>query len=106
MSAWGELPRTQAELFSTDGRFLTRVDFYWPDLGVVGEADGREKYTDQELWREKRRQEALTDRGVVLARWGWSEARRPALLRATLLRAFHRAGQLRSAGIPANVCAA
>lgn len=92
-------PHTQVELLSKDGRFLARVDFYWPDLGVAGEADGREKYTGQELWREKRRQEALTDRGVVVQRWGWSEARRPAVLQANLLRAFHRAGQLRAAGI-------
>jgi hypothetical protein len=96
-------PLTQVELCTTSGHFLARVDFYWPELGVAGEADGREKYTDQELWREKRRQETLTDRGVVVERWGWSVARSPDVLQAALLRAFRRATQLRSAGIPINV---
>lgn len=34
-------PRTQVGLYTSDGQFLARVDFYWQELGVVGEADGR-----------------------------------------------------------------
>ncbi len=96
-------PRLQARLHALDGRFLARVDFYWPELGVVGEADGRGKYTDDELWNEKARQERLTDRGLVVERWGWSVARRPAVLQARLQQAFRRAVMLRSAGITADV---
>jgi hypothetical protein len=99
MVALGALPRSQVEVFSTDGRFIARVDFYWDNLGLVGEADGREKYTDDQLWQEKLRQEALTDRGLVVERWGWSVARRPHLLEAKLAQAFRRAAMLRSAGI-------
>ena len=96
-------PRTQVELSTGDGRFIARVDFYWPGLGVVGEADGREKYTGNELWNEKLRQERLTDRGLVVERWGWPIARQPAVLQARLQRAFRRAAMLRSAGIPVDV---
>ncbi len=96
-------PHTQIPLHTHHGRFLARVDFYWPGLGVVGEADGRVKYTDDELWNEKLRQESLTDRGLVVERWGWSVARQPAVLQARLQRAFRRATMLRSAGIPVEV---
>jgi hypothetical protein len=99
-------PRLQAELRGVDGRFLARVDFYWPDLGVVGEADGRQKYTDDALWQEKLRQEALSDRGLVIERWGWSVARRSAVLRERLERAFRRAALLRDAGVPITVLSA
>lgn len=99
-------PRLQAELRGLDGRFLARVDFYWEALGVVGEADGRQKYTDDALWQEKLRQDALSDRGLVIERWGWSAARRPAVLRARLEQAFRRAALLRAAGITAAVLTA
>jgi Transcriptional regulator, AbiEi antitoxin len=102
MVSLGPLPKSQVEVFSTDGRFIARVDFYWDTLGVVGEADGRQKYTDDALWREKLRQDALTDRGLVVERWGWSVARRPHVLRARLQQAFRRAALLRSAGIQIN----
>ena len=92
-------PRTQVNLHSRTGAFLARVDFYWDDLGVVGEADGRSKYTDDELWREKVRQDALVDHGLVVERWGWLTARQPARLHATIQRAFQRARRLRQAGI-------
>ncbi|HET6967649.1 MAG TPA: hypothetical protein VFI44_05200 [Ornithinibacter sp.] len=41
-----ELPRwiPQVVVHDTHDRFLGRVDGYWPDLGVVAEADGRGKY--------------------------------------------------------------
>jgi len=96
-------PKTQAGLYTSYGQFLARVDFYWPELGVVGEADGRSKYTDDELWNEKLRQDRLADCGLVVERWGWSIARQPALLQARLRQAFRRAGLLRSAGIAADV---
>lgn len=36
-----------------------RVDFYWPKYGLVLEADGRGKYTDDALWDEKKREARL-----------------------------------------------
>jgi len=93
-------PGTQVVIRTMHGRFLARVDFYWPEFGLVGEADGRLKYTDDELWREKERQDALAEHGLVTVRWGWSIARRPAALRARLQEGMRRAGLLRAAGIP------
>jgi hypothetical protein len=47
-----------------------RVDFLWPDRGVVGEADGWDKYAAMEdLRAEKRREDALRDAGFVVVRW-------------------------------------
>jgi hypothetical protein len=92
-------PELQANIFSDGDRFIGRADFYWEALGVVGEADGRTKYADDALWREKMREDALTDLGLVVVRWGWSEARRPADLTSRLRRAFAKAELLRSAGV-------
>lgn len=41
-----ELPRwlPQVNVYDAHDRFLGRVDGYWPELGVVAEADGRGKY--------------------------------------------------------------
>jgi hypothetical protein len=93
-------PRPQVTLYSPAGNFLARVDFYWDGLGVVGEADGQQKYSDGELWSEKLRQDRLTDHGLVVCRWGWSVARQPGVLRYRLEQAFGRAAALRAAGIP------
>jgi hypothetical protein len=51
-----------------------RVDLDWGPLLVVGEVDGRVKYTDREvLWAEKQRQEGLEESRIVL-RWSWRQA--------------------------------
>lgn len=79
-----------------------RVDFCWSEHGVVGEADGRQKYADGDLGapdnalrREKQRQERLEDLGLVVFRFGWVEAvHRPHLLVAKAERAFARAALL------------
>jgi hypothetical protein len=88
-------PRTQVTLRAPTGQFLGRVDFYWDELKVVGEADGRLKYTGEELWNEKLRQDRLTEHGFIVVRWGWAEANNPPLLQAKVSRALNRARQLR-----------
>jgi hypothetical protein len=48
-------PELQVEITDENGMFIARPDFVWADLGVVGEADGRIKYSDgrgQTLWDE------------------------------------------------------
>lgn len=66
------------------GRRIARVDNLWPELGVVGEADGKGKYGgkgkyDKEatpsevIWREKRRHEWIEEIGFEVARWGTAE---------------------------------
>ncbi len=63
------VPDLQRELVIFDGRRV-RVDFYWEDLGVVGEFDDNEKYTGpRDLINEKRREDGLRDLGLEVVRW-------------------------------------
>lgn len=77
-------PVLQHELTLPSGR-RRRLDFYWPDLLLGGEFDGRLKYaTDPEEahWQEKLRANEVFDAGVTLVRWGWLDvAQRTPFLR-------------------------
>jgi hypothetical protein len=99
-------PRTQVNLHTSTGQFVARVDFYWDELGLVGEADGRGKYTDDALWQEKLRQDRLAELGLLVVRWGWTEANNPAVLLRKLDQAIRRGRQLRTAGISVAAIAA
>lgn len=87
------MPRPQLQTEFTDARgFVARVDFYWPRLGLVGEADGRLKYAVPEgssgqeavdsLLREKQRELRLRRCAEVrdVLRWTWDDAIAPARL--------------------------
>lgn len=85
----------QTTLTDQRGVFLARTDFYWPEYGVVGEADGMAKYdTVQSLVAEKMRQERLEDAGAVVVRWGWQDLDDMPRLRARLERAFARGSRI------------
>lgn len=91
-------PVLQQEFDTDVGRF--RVDFWWPEHGVVGEFDGRAKYADHDaLWDEKLREDALRRHPEVraVARWTMREAVSPAALAHVLLRAG--VPVLRAAGV-------
>jgi hypothetical protein len=89
-------PQLQVELGDGRGRFLARVDFYWPEFGVVGEADGNVKYArSPALIAERRRQAALEDLGLVVVRWEWAELSRFDVVVRRLRAAFGR-------GVPAG----
>ncbi len=81
----------------------SRLDFYWDEFGVGGEADGRAKYRvdPQERDREKQRQEFLEDDNMVFVRWGWDLPwRAPRLFRTRVQNALER-GRLRDrSGLP------
>jgi hypothetical protein len=69
-----------------------RLDFWWEELGIAGEADGDVKYAGRDaidVLRDRRDRDArLLDRGVsATAHWGWHDARRVTPLRAALLAA-------------------
>ena len=74
------------------GRFLGRVDFYWDEFGVVGEADGLGKYDRgaAALRDEKVRQGEMEDAGLIFVRWGWTDLRPFAPTAARLRAAFVR----------------
>jgi hypothetical protein len=92
-------PELQVPLFSGTGSFIARVDFFWRAAGLVGEADGRAKYTGDELYREKQRQDALVAAGYLVTRWDWATAMRPSQLRAQLEAQLEQARRLRAAGL-------
>lgn len=84
-------PRPQAWILDHHGRIVGRADFYWEKFGVVGEVDGRSKYTARDiLINEKARQEDFEDLGLVVTRWGMAEVRSPIRLERKLQRAFER----------------
>jgi len=62
-----------------NGRDGVRSDFVWEAYRLVGEADGRVKYTDPRddpgvtLVREKTRQLRIEERGFVVVRWTGAE---------------------------------
>ncbi len=87
-------PELRPVILDALGRIIARVDFYW-DEGVVGEADGTEKYDQgfDAVRREKLRQERLEDVGLVVVRWGWGDLDRMDILEKRLRAAFARAGR-------------
>lgn len=95
---WLQLPAPDLQSLVLDryGYPAGRLDFYWDESGVAGEADGRSKYDARDvLTSEKERQERLEDHGLVVVRWGWTDVTdRPHLLGARLRSAFTR-GALR-----------
>jgi predicted transcriptional regulator of viral defense system len=58
-------------------------DFWWEDIRLAGEFDGRVKYTDpkythgrtaeQVVWDEKRRQNVMNEGISAVARWDWED---------------------------------
>lgn len=82
-------PILQAEFPRSPGRSW-RVDFWWPDYGVIGEFDGASKYfgaaAESALLAEKRREDDLRSQVRVLVRWGWDTAASPVALAGLLAR--------------------
>ena len=84
MARWGcPPPSPQVEILSPEGELLARVDCLWAEHGIVGEADGVQKYllngaTDQAvraaLAKEARREARLVDHGLAVIRWTPREA--------------------------------
>ncbi|WP_067849205.1 hypothetical protein [Nocardia lijiangensis] len=75
-------PELQARIITPDGMVIARVDFLFPELGVIGEFDGLMKYraahrgphtADDVVVAEKVREDALRARGWLVIRWTWAE---------------------------------
>ncbi len=101
-------PEPQKVILDEWGREVGRVDFYWDEFGVVGEADGKGKYLaadgrwDTEArWKEKVREESLRSLGLEVVRWNWGHAwRRPDILRQLVARALKMGRARQLAGLP------
>lgn len=77
-----QVPKLQYEiLLPGGGRF--RTDFCWEDAGIVGEFDGRQKYTRARdfsggtatdvVLHERRRERDIEQQGHGMVRWGWDD---------------------------------
>jgi hypothetical protein len=81
------MPQVQAKIRTASGSPLGRVDFLWPDVGLVGEFDGMAKYREKELrgdrtidevvMAEKSREDALRAQGLLVVRWTWPDLDQP-----------------------------
>jgi len=87
------MPQLQTALYGATGlRYFG--DFYWPSLRLIGEFDGKAKYSDpvflhgrtpeQALLDEKSREDDLRAAGYRFCRWGWDVALSPIRLGALL----------------------
>jgi len=96
------LPRPQLQYPIFDGTDLVGVaDFAWPDLGVVGEFDGRIKYgrlvsasesAGDVIYREKLREDRIREvTGWRVVRLTWSDLDRPRQTAERFRAAFGRA---------------
>ena len=89
-------PQLQVVLYGASGRRYI-VDFWWPEFNVIGEFDGRFKYSDpgfmrgrtshQVLLDEKFREDDLRATGRGFTRWDMPIAASPIALRDHLIRA-------------------
>ena len=76
-------PLLQFEVFDSSGALIGITDFAWPELGVLGEFDGRVKYgrllrpgeePGDAVFREKRREDELRDvTGYRMVRVVWDD---------------------------------
>jgi hypothetical protein len=89
-------PQLQAPLRGASGR-LWHVDFWWPEFNLIGEFDGKAKYTDerylagrtpqQVLYDEKVREDDLRAATHGFTRWPWEVAMSMPRLRRQLIAA-------------------
>lgn len=87
-------PVLQLEIHDADGVLIGKVDFAWPEHGVVLEFDGQEKYhrfrrpgetIEQMVLREKRREDRIREAtGWIVIRISWADLANPAALLARL----------------------
>lgn len=86
-------PELQVPVYDDDG-LIGRVDFLWREQRVIGEFDGRVKYSSQlapggdpaeAVWREKLREDRLRRAGWFVVRWVWADLGTPYALARRIL---------------------
>lgn len=95
-------PLLQYEVRNSVGRVVGVCDFGLPEIGWVGEFDGRIKFgrlvkqgetAGQTAFREKRRQDLICDEDLAMLRWSWGEYYYPAALRHRFVESQSRAAR-------------
>lgn len=90
-------PVLQWQIYDESGTFVARTDFAWPELGVVGEADGLVKYLKHlrpgetpadAVVREKQREDRIRKRGLLVGRWINGDLERPTQICSELRHLF------------------
>lgn len=90
-------PVSQLDISGTDGRWLARVDFAWPDKMALLEFDGLRKLTSDlrdgetaldAVVREKRREDRLREAGWLVIRITWDDVLRHPARTIQRIRAF------------------
>ena len=107
-------PELQVAVETAGHRYV--VDFFWPEANIIGEFDGRAKYSrddftagsppEEVVWREKKREDALRrllervwSAGPGRRRWTespWAECWQGGVPRSTSLRASARTSSVRA----------
>lgn len=90
-------PELQHQIRDAHRTRLGIVDFWWEELGLAGEFDGKKKYTggdsysgkgiDGVIREEKLRVERIQEEGIRFVRWMWADLTTPQLLADKLSRA-------------------
>jgi hypothetical protein len=96
LHGWLPRPVAQVDVLDPGGWFVGRADMLWPDLRVVGEADGREKFLGMpgadtseravavRLVAADERAHNLEALGLAVVRWGAADLAHPARLAARI----------------------
>lgn len=85
-------PALQFPVYDEQG-LVGYADMAWPDLRIIGEADGLLKYQDRDdVIAEKAREDRMRAQGWVVVRWTWAEVMNtPQLVIARIRRAMAEA---------------
>ncbi len=98
------IPELQVNLFDEFGNWVARTDAAWLDLGVVGEFDGKVKYSGgaeqaaTAVMREKSREADIRALGWSVARWDWPDLANLDRFRRRILTGFEQADPARIRG--------
>jgi hypothetical protein len=95
---WG-LPPPVLQVEVGEDYLIGRVDFLWPEHGVIAEADGAAKYADpRRAIRQLERDAQLRQAGFEVVHFTWYDLHaNPHLVRQWILDAFRRQAVLRAA---------
>lgn len=93
------VPDLQVQIRDVFGKVIARVDFLWQEQRLIGEFDGKVKYgrllrpgeePGDVVYREKLREDRLTELGFRVIRWGWADLANPTALADRIRRALRR----------------